>query len=387
MIIMGGRFDSLVKTYEAFIQTGYYFLIKMNGRLVALENVVFDDLGMYYFVPLLARKFSIPIPLAINYFFYGALLIAFCMFLLSVLLLSNIWFVFYSGISFFLLYREGFFRLTDVYVAAVFCTFTLVPFCLWIFNNVTQIKRYHYAWMFASGLVIGYCHYIRSFSSVAIFFFIFLYVLLQLSVQKKIKCALLFLLMLGMIVPKIHFNYQFSKTDSLLQQLGNDISAIKEHPFWHNIYIGFGYTENYLDISYDDRCGVRYVEKSNPGVKYYSEQCEKILRNEVIRIVLKERLLAGSSLFAKLGVVLFFIIACANLGLIAGCFYPKGILEYIFLGSILLSAVPGVLVTPRPSYLSGLTSFAFIYGIYSIVFAFQSIKKKYEVKVSNGRFK
>lgn len=225
--------------------------------------------------------------------------------------------------------------------------------------------------MFFVGIIVGYVHYIRIYSSLAVLVFCVSFLSVLLPVRIKNKLLLFTFLAAGMLIPVIQMNYHIYKSAQFLKIKKVESKVSYAHPFWHAIYSGIGYIDNYLEIKYRDECARAAAEKIHPDVEFCSKEYEKILRKEVLRIALKERFLFGSIIFAKLGIIMFFILSCANIGLIFAYFYPKGLLEYIFWIVMGIAALPGLMVVPRPSYLSGLASFAFIYGIYSNIYGYK----------------
>lgn len=371
MELMLGRFANLQLTYDAFKETGIYFLIKTQSSFASLASIAADDIGIYYFIPSLMNLLSFSLEEAINVFFYGLLGMSFFIAFVTFYFQSDFLFIIYAIFSFFLLYREGFFRLTDTYIAPVACTFFLIPLFLLLFQSAEKMKWYHYLFMAFAGFVSGYSHYIRIYSSLAPLCFIISFVLLLLKASLREQVLLLTCFILGLSLPVVHMRTTVRTANVFLKDHKIINNVPYTHPLWHNIYAGLGYMENYLEIKYEDECARKAAEKICPDVEFCSKEYEKILRKEVIRIALKERFLFGSIVFAKLGVILFFILACANIGLIAAYFYPKGFLEYIFWIAMSISALPGLMVVPRPSYLSGLASFAFVYGIFSIIYSYK----------------
>ena len=154
-------------------------------------------------------------------------------------------------------------------------------------------------------------------------------------------------------------------------------SGLGKHVFWHNIYLGFGFIPNYLGITYDDDCAIKKIKNIDPNIKEYSEKYESLLKKETIRILLKERIFAWSTIFAKFGVCLFYLLVCMNIGSLAAVLFKQDMyLHSCFLIVLLTAALPGILVMPRPSYLSGFTALAFVYGLYCFVPLFMFLQNK-----------
>lgn len=368
MKLMPVRYQNLQITYDVLQETGIYLLSKAQGIYCSLAQMAADDYGIYIIIPWLMSFFQLPLQQAIDCFFYGVLGLSFVTALLFFTLLGSTWISGWAFLSFLLLYREGFFRLTDVYGCVIAYNFLVMPFFLWFISKKRSIKVWSVT-LFFIGIISGYAHYIRLYSSLAGLFFVIGYLLYQVR-----KPFMLLFLFLGISLPIAHIHFLIKKSDKFLQNNGIINTVPHGHSFWHNIYAGCGYIENYLDITYDDGSSTAFVKKNYPDIQYHSALYESIVRSECIRIFLKERLLIGTIFFAKLGVMIFYILACANIGLWFAHRYKKGFLEYLFWCGAALQMLPGLMVVPRVSYLSGLTSWMFIYGIYSIIYAFY-IKK------------
>ena len=255
----------------------------------------------------------------------------------------------------------------DVYIAYFFAI-ALFPWVL-----VFLEKNYYKAliiYCFFVGLLLYYAHFVRSFAGIPVlcgigiacsFFF-----------KKKIKiifpvCALL----IGLVVGQLHIKYELEKRNNYLQShsivVQNDPI---DHTFWHNIYMGFGFISNDKSLEFSDSCSHKKVIKINPQATYLKDEYESILRNEVLRLVFKSPHYALRVIFAKLGVLLYFLLLFANVGLIAAYYYPKPLyIEISYWGMIIISSLPGILTIPITTYLLGFISASSLYGIHSIIYA------------------
>lgn len=370
---MGCRYRNLLSTVSAFVDTGYYFLLKNKDGLSAIAHSA-DDIGIYYFIPLLASLLNVSIDQALCYFFNFLLLSAATISLYSWYLLGGFAVTSFSIISFLFLYREGLFRISDTYCINIWCTFVVVPLSLYLFMYRSFSSAV--VWALCCGILCGYSHYIRVYSSLPVIVFLICFIGINHHFKKLQKLFLSGMLLIGFLLPLLHMNYLVSCTNNYLKRMGKSHNMPYTHSFWHNIYAGLGFlSDNYLEIQYDDGCSFKAAQKVKPEIVLHSYEYENILRSEVFKIIRKERLFFAMTFFAKLGVIIFFILACANIGLLAAYFYPKGLIEYIFWLAMGISSLPGLMTVPRASYLSGLAAFAFVYGIYSIIYALKKRKK------------
>jgi len=133
------------------------------------------------------------------------------------------------------------------------------------------------------------------------------------------------------------------------------------------VYIGLGFVQNPYVPAYEDGVGFRKAHSIDPTVINCSPEYENILRREVFRLARNHPQFIVTNLAAKAGVVLFYLLICANMGLLAAFCYPKGwVLESAFWMAMGFDLLFGLLVVPEFSYLLGLMAFAVMYGIFSI---------------------
>jgi hypothetical protein len=122
-----------------------------------------------------------------------------------------------------------------------------------------------------------------------------------------------------------------------------------------------------MGIKYDDWVAINKVHSISPDTEQYSKEYVEILKEEVFRLIGSHTNFVLKTVFAKIGVMLFYIIYSANLGLIAAYYYPKKrALESAFLVAILFSAAPGILVMPFRGYILGFIALSLFYGLVSL---------------------
>jgi hypothetical protein len=144
------------------------------------------------------------------------------------------------------------------------------------------------------------------------------------------------------------------------------------HTFWHNIYAGLGFITNDYGLYYSDNCSIAKVQELAPEVEYLSEEYEITLRDETLRIVKHHPQFVLKMLFAKGGILLYYLLLFANIGLVCAWFYRKPwYIEIPYWLAMGFSALPGIVTIPVAPYLTGFFTAATFYGIHSIVWAFQ----------------
>ena len=122
-----------------------------------------------------------------------------------------------------------------------------------------------------------------------------------------------------------------------------------------------------MGIVYKDSVAEDKVRSISPNTVKRSPEYEQILKYEVLYILRYKRDFFIYTVFAKIGVMLFFLLKSANLGLIAAYFYPKNrSLDFAFVSALLFSSLFGILVMPLVHYVLGFIAFALFYGLVSV---------------------
>lgn len=256
--------------------------------------------------------------------------------------------------------------ISDVYVTYFFT----VSFFPWILNFLEEkSSRILYAYSFIIGFVIGYGNFVRSFSGLPLLVGVSAAVICFCKFSRKTLLSL-GLVMLGMGFVQLHIK-------NIIQYRNKYLNSQKyvfkkdniHHAFWHSVYAGFGFITNNKNVDFSDTCSSRKVKKINPQAVYLSSEYELTLRNEVLTLCLNSPNYVLRVLFAKLGVLFYYLLLFANVGLIAAYYAPKSLCVEISYGIMLLvSALPGLLTIPTLPYLLGFVSIAALYGIHSIIY-------------------
>lgn len=368
MIIMEGRYDQLQNTLEGWKRTDVP-LVSWNPPHYEIAGFT-DDLGIYYFVPGIAKTFGISIDSAINLFFGSLLglgvLISFLCF----------WLFFRDGpsrlISFIghSLLAVAAFRYSDVYLAPYFAVTAIIPF----FLLLRSIPRSWWIRLALSGLVIGYCNLIRSHAGTGVLLFLLTWIGVHRDLSKRAKGTSLLTLLAFVAIPYLHFHALEAKRDQFLSQKGVAPASIS-HPKWHSIYIGLGYLKNPYGIQYSDCFASEKVRSMDPKVPYCSPEYEKILKQACFSLLKTDPLFILKNLAAKILSLCFKVLLFMNLGLVFW-FYVKPPLRAMapFLVSALFYALPGVLVMPWNIYLSGFISLLTLFGIYLIGLGMEKLR-------------
>jgi hypothetical protein len=366
MNIMSCRYDWLVCLIAALDKIKIPFIGFDGNKFVPCG--ISDDLGLFYFVPQLVRWFDVSLDSAINIFLYSLIFIP-----ASIAL-----------ISFFKLYTDFWQRLIvilgmlqiiyctiivgDVYVAYSASVMAGVPFTLWI-NQKKNIGYRIGVLFFLVGLFLGLMHTVRAFSCLPPIVFMFILIMGHACWQMRYKVCILAMLCMGLMVIPGYFSYLFKTYEeyAFSHQL-TDKKISSKHIIWHSIYLGLGFLNNDFGIRYDDGVGERKAISIDPTAVYPSRRYEEVIKAEVIRICKEDKGFVLRTVFAKLGVIIFYLFRYGGiLGLLAAFFYPKIFsIELVFFIAFGLSSLFGILVMPLIYYLLGFISLSLIYSIFSI---------------------
>jgi len=314
MIIMGCRLLGLQHIIAGFIKTGIP-LIGFDGSNI-IPFLVGDDIGMYVFIPQLVRFFNISLQQAIDLFFYSIMTSSFALALIGFFLLYRTLatrIVAISGLS-FLLYFILKFSIQDVYLAYCVGNLFIVPLFLYLVAKKNDSHLFPW-FLLVSGIIVSSLHYIRAHSALGVLVFIGSMLLTQPLISYKKKLALLSCLLVGLALPIIYFKSIINTYENYARK---EIDGFKEfptyHPFWHTIYLGFGFLNynNRDGIKYDDEFAYEHVKKIAPNISHQNNfnDYEEILKNETYSLWKKQSYFFVYTIFAKLGIFISFVLAC-----------------------------------------------------------------------------
>ena len=364
--IMGCRYETLKAVLVGFAKTGVA-LVGFNGEKFFPADSP-DDPALFYFVPNLVKFFDISLDQAIYFFFYSMIFLSFFLAVIGFFLLSKSWLFRIISIGatcvfWFLALRET----TDVYLMNAIIVFAVIPIAVYFFRQ-NRFSPLFLLFSFFSGIFIGFAHYTRAFSSLSVLLFLVLGFFFYFSVswQKKfLLCAVLFA---GISIPVLHFHLLFNKQKTFL---GPEVADLDNgHHLYHTFYGGFGFLDNKFGIKYDDSVIVQKIHERYPDVIYPTKKYNAAAKIEIFRLVRENFYFVRDTIFAKLGVIFYFLLFFANIGLVAAFFYRKPwILELMFWVGIAFGAVPGIIAIPIRAYLLGFCAFATVYGLISIEYA------------------
>ncbi|HEX2978590.1 MAG TPA: hypothetical protein VHO47_05705 [Candidatus Babeliales bacterium] len=366
MNLMGTRLTHLAATMAGYLKTGIP-LIEWDGSRLLLTNTG-DDIGVYIIIPKLAYFFHLSLERAITIFFSSLLILP--------MIISIIFFcIAYKkisqrivSISCVILLTRFAYAIGDVYLSFSAAALILIPWSL----IICELKSLKWSIFFGvfSGISVSFFHYIRSFSGVGALLCIFTFMMGSRTHSKMSKAYFVLALAAGLFVPHLYFNAQYKKAKEYARaELGESCSIESNHVFWHPLYLGFGFLnfKNSKNIRYDDAVGLQTALAVNPNVVYCSKEYEEILKNEVLLIAKNDWVFLILTLFAKLGILIFYLLKFANIGLLAAfvCRKPWSIDGGFFL-ALCWNSIFSLLAIPLHEYALGFISCATLWGIVSI---------------------
>ena len=364
--MISGRRRALLAIYETYQKIGIPLLSENNN---VFGGVAFcDDSGFFLYIPFLSSLLGIGVLAGAGVF---------------IKILATVFFVL-SSLGFCLLTRSMFTRLiaifalvplwwklsamTDVYIAYAF---VFSPIIIFIASFRLQNKRLLYVSSFLIGLISCFSSNIRILASlpVLLFFLVMVFFSRKFTI-KECFLAIAFLL-IGYSIPFAHYEYSLYEKDLYLKEKGIVLNKEIDHSFWHNMYLGFGFIHNKYDITWDDACGGRALDKVGLKPKYGTKAYEKAMKGLIIDLLKKDKHFFFTAIFARLGIIMmFFLLWFGWLGLLCSYWYPKEWYEDLaFLVALGVSALPGVLTIPRFEYLAGFIACTVLYTIYSVLHA------------------
>jgi hypothetical protein len=364
MKLMGLRLEKINHAIQGYEQTGVP-LIYFDGKNLSPAGI-YDEIGVNYFIPLVARLFDLDAQQAASCFYYGiigsSLILGFagtCLLFRSWLsrgwaLLGLIWLAIIS-------INSG-----AVYSVPPSTIVAVLPWFLY-FSKKEQLTPFFLGICFLSGVAVGFSHSIRAHGATGLVLFIgTAIVFLQYTLKDKLK--LVAAIILGLLIPVLCFSYLSGKRDAYLTHHTETYQPAKQrYLLWHSIYIGFGYLNNPLGIEYNDWSAINKVRSISSDTEIYSKEYVGILKEEVFQLLRTQKNFVLHTVFAKIGVLLFFFIYSVNLGLIAAYYYPKKwSIKTPFFIALLFSAAPGILVMPYRRYILSYIAFSLFYGLVSL---------------------
>lgn len=370
LLIMPMRLEHLTNIAAAYLKTGI-FLVEQHGDTF-VHPMHLDDWGIYMIVPQFIKLFHLPIVQGISLFFF--LFWAFvsimpaiaCTFIYQNYMQRA---VAYGALALLAVrtYSWG-----DVYVASYGAPLVIVPLALYCAKR-TRFDRTLCLWSLFVGFWSALMNTIRGFSGYGplIFFFLFTCTFVR-TTQQRLTLLLLLAASYGSCALYVHLHYQ--RSVEFIQNVNPSAPiASNAHPFWHNIFLGFGLLKyrNDTAVEYDDNCAAALISKKYNVTWFDNSAYEAAVKNELIDLIKNNIMLVIFTLFAKIGIMLFWFLLFGNIGLIAAFFVRKPwYIDALFAMLIGYYAVFPVATMPtNTEYCLGFIAVTVLYAIVSINYA------------------
>ena len=329
-----------------------------------------DDLGLYFFVPQLARVSGVSLVTATDVLLTGVVLLASGFGLLGLLRTLHTKLGRRIGVAAFLLLAVVVLIAGDVYIMNAAPAMACVP---WILSFVSRRKLTIGMLMTLgmTGALGETSNFVRSHAGTGLVLFALVVAVGTYQVKLVSRIILVAALLLGVTGAALAFRHVYAQRDAFLQhQPGALMESARGHVLWHAIYLGLSYVKNSEVPEYRDEFAFAKVRALRPEASDYSPEYEQVLMRETLRLAKRRPFLILANLFAKIVVVSLFCIFAANVGLFGAKLAPKPVwLELAFWLAIAFNGLYGIIVLPNPKYLVGLIAFAVLYGVYSIEYA------------------
>lgn len=368
MSIMGCRYIDLMRTIAGYKKTGMQ-LVGCDGVATFPSEATGDDVGLYYFVPKLMRFFDCSLDRAISLFFNGMLLAGCFIGIIGFFLYSKSWLfraIAASGLVLFSCYVRT--MTTDNYLVPVALAMAIVPWGLYF------LRRGKIDWLVVmffclTGIVCGYGHFIRSCSSFPMLLLL-VCVVFFIPASWWRRGVLLIVLGSSVMISFFHMHVLFEARKPYFDPSYSQIAAY--HPLWHAVYAGFGFLNNDSGIKWDDDVVRAHAKSIDPQAIYPSHKYEMVVQGMVCNLFKNHKDFVIQTFAAKAGVILFWILIFANIGLVLAFLYRKPWqVELILWLALLTSSVFGFIALPGRwyPYTLGMHALAFLYCLISIEYA------------------
>jgi len=365
MNIMPSQYEKLAEALSGYEKTGIP-LIAYDGNMFKPAGLG-DDIGLYYILPKIIHTFGISVDQAIQVFLTGVIFLSLVFGIIGCLLLFKRWALRFLGVVELILIAYLSLKIGGIYTILSSVPILIIPLFLY-FSERHKNHPFFIIFLLFAGVVIGISHYLRNHSGTGVLIFIAVILFFYLKIQWKHKIILGMLFAIAIFAPMFYFEQLLDRADLYLKNKSYASEKYSgRHPFWHSVYIGFGFLNNEYVATYKDEVAIEKVRSISPKTAFLSHEYERILRNEVALLIKEHPLFVARTLFAKIGVVSLYFIVFANIALVAaGLNKREWRLEIAFFCALTFNSLFGLLVIPDTHYLLGFISFTTLYGLVSI---------------------
>lgn len=366
--MMGERFANLEEALEGYRRTGVSLVAYDGQRYVPASRT--DDAGIDYLIPKMARGLGLDLVGSLKLFLLLLVLSSAAAGLSALFLTFSDWISRTVVILCVLPLVFISYEAKDLYAIQSAVVVGVVPWVLYLVKN-SKSRFGMEVFLLLVGLGTGISDLLRASSGIGVAIFAGCIVLFSSGRKLSGRLLLVAALLVGAVIPRLYFIHLLHSRDTYLYRHDPGyLPTSGTHPFWHSVYIGFGFLSNPYVSAYKDEVAVQTVCSISPQAGYVSAEYEAVLKRQVWRLIREDPEFMFQTLGAKLGVIGLFLILFAHLGLPSAFWYPKAWpVELGFWCALGFNALFGILVVPHYPYLLGYIAFAVLYGIYSICHA------------------
>jgi MFS family permease len=386
--IMECRRDELERTLNVLNETGVSLVSAYNNGYVPAGGS--DDKGMYYFIPWLAKLFGLSSAQATQVFYLILIALGVAVATFAFSLLFKSWYsrlISLFGFSFLAGFLTCWFGHSDIYLAGFFAVATVIPVFILLSHKPNGFNLTLAIALGFAGVIVGYCNQIRHHSGTGTLLFLFAWLLLSKTLQKKEKYICFSILVASFLIPYAHFYTLEKNRDTFLVSQNPSYEKAFSFPTWHVIYNGFGYLkDNKYGLEYSDSSTKLAALKVNPNVEYLSDEYYRIVKDLTFDLIKNDFWFVLQTVLAKIKNLLYKVLVYANIGLLLCLFIrPSRQIFIPCLLAVMLYSLPGVLVMPFYFYLSGMVATLVTFALYMINLSLEKLLKTRRVDSSEVR--
>lgn len=360
-----GRIDMLDATIAGYRATGELLLAVVNGRLYVPGSG--EDLGLFYFIPIIATRFGLTAAEAMASFQWTILLLGTGVgILLSLRLFRAQESRVFAALGLIGVATLAF-GVGDVYMIAPVYTAVVVPAAVYVLSSLEENR------VLISLAVIGFFGAIANFASYFAAFTGLAFVLgtIYWSARPRSRQTKLWFvaaLAAGFLVATSIFQFSISRRDSYVKSAIPAYEAqSRSQGFWVKAYMGLGFLTNpYVRAFGNDIAASRLAELA-PSVAINTPSADRIMRKELVSVARQHPWFAIRTIAAKAGVVFLYLVVFVGAGLLARSQPGAGGRDTrAFIVAGLVSIIPGILWIPTVEYLSAAIALSVLYATQTI---------------------
>lgn len=358
VVIMGARYKTALSSSKVYEDLNLLFL-KYNeqGEAVPSEGITIG----YQLLPWLSRFLGVDINNLINIIFYSSALIFFSLGAYSILRLNfnmrlKAVSLIFLTFSYYFVISETFFIVAS-YSFYFFWGSAILIIVSLNFKHISQSKLILVALILSFLMILT--GLFRDFSYWIFITFFITYLIFEIHWSKKIRLVCIIILLLPFVANKI----VHSKTNEV--QIKNYYSIYKKDfdtkiiqgASWEmTVLAGLAFLQNQYISEFRDQAIADFLRERNENYTLMiTEENHKILRDELVSILKKDRNFIFRVITAKIGVLLAWLVIFANVGL----FYLfsskiQKKLKYSFMLAVPTSFLVPLMALPVTFYNTGL---------------------------------